>query len=55
MCLICVEYSKNKLTLEEAWKNLHEMYEVIDQEHVWEVIDKLWTEERKRIDNEESK
>jgi len=52
VCLICVEYNKNKLTLNEAWKNLHEMYETIGDEHAWEVIDKLWTEERLR-DKEE--
>ena len=45
MCLICVEYNKNKLTLQEAWKNLHEMTEQIGEEHVWEVINKLWEEE----------
>ena len=50
MCLICVEYNKNKLTLDEAWKNLHEMSEVIGEKHTWEVIDKLWEEER-RLDS----
>ena len=45
MCLICVEYNKKKLTLSEAWKNLHEMREQIGEEHAWEVIDKLWEEE----------
>ena len=47
MCLICVEYNKNKLTLSEAWRNLHEMFETISEEHAWEVIDKLWEEERR--------
>ena len=47
MCLICVEYNKNKLRLDEAWKNLHEMREQIGEEHAWEVIDKLWEEELK--------
>ena len=37
MCLICIEYNKNKLTLDEAWKNLHEMYETIGEKHTWEV------------------
>ena len=48
MCLICVEYNKKKLTLDEAWKNLHEMYDTIGEEHTWEVIEKLWEEELKR-------
>ena len=47
MCLICIEYNKNKLTLDEAWKNLHEMSETIGEKHVWEVIEKLWEEERR--------
>ena len=49
MCLICVEYNKNKLTLNEAWKNLHEMSDIIGSEHMWEVIEKLWEEEKKVI------
>ena len=52
MCLICIEYNKNKLTLDEAWRNLHEMYEVIGEDHTWEVIDKLWEEERKLASKE---
>jgi len=48
MCLIFIEYNKNKLTLNEAWRNLHEMTEQIGEEHVWEVINKLWEEELKR-------
>jgi hypothetical protein len=54
MCLICVEYNKNKLRLEEAWKNLHEMYEVIGEEHTWEVIDMLWSEETRLADEEKA-
>ena len=45
MCLICVEYNKNKLTLGEAWKNLHEMSDIIGEEHTWELVNKLWEEE----------
>ena len=37
MCLICVEYEKNKLTLNEAYKNLGEMRETITPEHAIEV------------------
>ena len=48
MCLICVEYDKNKLRLEEAWRNLYEMTNEIGEEHTWEVIEKLWEEERRR-------
>ena len=48
MCLICVEYNKNKLTLGEAGRNLHEMSEHIGENHTWEVISKLWEEERSK-------
>jgi len=48
MCLICVEFNKNKLRLEEAWRNLHEMTNEIGEEHTWEVIDMLWEEEKRR-------
>jgi hypothetical protein len=53
MCLICVEYNRNKLTLNEAWKNLHEMTEVIGEDHTWEVINKLWEEELKNEEERE--
>ena len=48
MCLICIEYNKNKITFSAAWKNLHEMSEVIGEEHTWKVIEKLWEEEKRR-------
>ena len=37
MCLICIDFSSNKLTLEEAQKNLGEMKEKIGEEHYQEV------------------
>lgn len=52
MCLICVEFNKNKLRLEEAWRNLHEMTNEIGEEHTWEVIDMLWSEEKKNTRRE---
>jgi hypothetical protein len=44
MCLICVEYEKEKLTLKEAWTNLGEMYETMDPEHRAEVSNMLMEE-----------
>lgn len=41
MCLICIEYQNEKLSVQEAWKNLDEMKEVLDEEHVEEVVDML--------------
>ena len=26
MCIICIDYQQEKLTLDEAWRNLKEMY-----------------------------
>ena len=53
MCLICIEYNKNKLKLDEAWKNLHEMSEIIGEKHTWEVIEKLWEEEIRTSEEKE--
>ena len=53
MCLICVEFNKNKLRLEEAWRNLYEMTNQIGEEHTWEVVDMLWSEEKRREEEKE--
>ena len=37
MCLICVEYEKNKLSLTEAYRNFGEMRESLTPEHAIEV------------------
>ena len=42
MCLICVQLSKDLLTVPEAWENLHEMSETLEEEHVGEVLDLIW-------------
>ena len=42
MCLICVQLSKDLLTVPEAWINLHEMSETLEEEHVEEVLDLIW-------------
>ena len=41
MCIICVEYQKQKLTVKEALRNLLEMKPQIDETHYWEVYNKL--------------
>tara|TARA_R110002153_G_scaffold6483_2_gene29549 strand:+ start:1328 stop:1498 length:171 start_codon:yes stop_codon:yes gene_type:complete len=41
MCIICVEWQAEKLTLEEAWHNLRELTDEIGTKHTWEVIDLL--------------
>ena len=42
MCLICVEYQKGKLTVNEAWQNLHEMQEIMESDHVDVVLSMLF-------------
>ncbi len=37
MCLICVDFQRDKLTIPEARRALGEMVEVLDDEHVREV------------------
>ena len=38
MCLICVEFKKEALTVTEAWRNLQEMKEGMTDEHYDEVV-----------------
>jgi hypothetical protein len=38
MCLICVEFKKEALTVTEAWRNLQEMKEGMPDEHYDEVV-----------------
>ena len=45
MCLICVELQKNKLTSHEARRNLGELFEDMDKEHVKEVLKLIWNKE----------
>ena len=42
MCIICTEYQKGKLTVTEAWRNLREMQEVIEPDHVDVVLTMLF-------------
>ena len=42
MCLICTEYQKGKLTVNEAWQNLHEMQDVMESEHIDVVLSMLF-------------
>ena len=42
MCIICVHYQQEKLTLQEARRNFAEMRVDMEPEHVAEVDDMLW-------------
>jgi len=44
MCLICIEYEKGKLNITEAFDNLAEMKDFLNEDHIKEVEDMLWDE-----------
>tara|TARA_Y100000592_G_scaffold50021_1_gene79218 strand:- start:29009 stop:29221 length:213 start_codon:yes stop_codon:yes gene_type:complete len=41
MCLICIEFEKEKLTLKEAWRNFSEMSQTLEPEHKKEIANML--------------
>ena len=41
MCLICIEFKKEALTVREAWGNLREMKDGMTDEHYDEVVSML--------------
>ena len=53
MCLIRVELQKNKLTSHEARRNLGELFEDMDKEHVKEVLKLIWNKEDEENDWED--
>lgn len=56
MCIICVEFEMSKLTIIEARRNLAEMKEVLEEEHVEEIkkmLDEKEAERIRKMDDEE--
>jgi len=53
MCLICAQLLENKLTVEEARRNLGETYTTMEKDHVHEILRLLWQKEDEQ--NEELK
>jgi hypothetical protein len=51
MCLICAELTKNTLTVEEARRNLGEMYVDMDKEHIHEVLRLIWQKEDEQYES----
>ncbi len=49
MCIICVEFEMSRLTIVEARRNLAEMKNVLDEEHVEEIEKMLEEKEAERI------
>ena len=45
MCLICVELTKNTLTSNEARRNLGEMKNTLDKDHMADVLKMIWEKE----------
>ena len=41
MCIICIEIEKDKLKFKEAIRNLREMYQTIDYDHIDDVTKKV--------------
>jgi len=41
MCIICIEYEKGKLKPADALRNLQELKEILDKEHVREIQKKI--------------
>tara|TARA_Y100000034_G_scaffold1789_1_gene2286 strand:+ start:233 stop:412 length:180 start_codon:yes stop_codon:yes gene_type:complete len=58
MCLICIDLAREKLTAAEAFRNLREMWEEMDEEHLMKLAHKIYDlEQEERIEkrkNEEN-
>ncbi len=52
MCLICTHFQANKLTTKEAMRNLDEMWDGLEPEHVREVAAMIIEAEIKKIEEE---
>jgi len=42
MCILCVEFVKGKMTVNEGWRNLSEARDTLEPEHADVVEDMLW-------------
>ena len=49
MCLICVDFELKRLTNKEAWNNLSEMRDTLDEEHAEEVENMIIKAEAENI------
>jgi isoleucyl-tRNA synthetase len=45
MCLICIDLKRNKLTSREARRNLEETHELLDEDHIMEILRAIWKQE----------
>ena len=49
MCLICVDLQRDKLTSQEARRNLGETYMSLDKEHVESLLRLIWKKEDEEL------
>ena len=49
MCLICVDLQRDKLTSQEARRNLGETYMSLDREHVESLLKLIWKKEDEEL------
>ncbi len=52
MCLICVEFMKDKLTIVEAKRNLSEMVDTLDVYHLQQVKEMLFDAEMEEFNKQ---
>ena len=54
MCLICIDFQKQKMTINDAKRALREMVEVLDEDHVEEVREMIAKAEEEARSNDDS-
>ena len=54
MCMICVDFQKQKMTTQDARRALREMREGLDEDHVREVAKMIQKAEQEKRDAEQS-
>ncbi len=52
MCLICIDLQRDKLTVNEARRNLGETYKALDKDHTLEVLKLIWKKEDEESDHD---
>lgn len=53
MCIICIDLERERLSTQEAFRNLNEMYDSLEEEHIKEVVEKLFDRLHSRMNDED--
>ncbi len=53
MCIICIDLERERLSTQEAFRNLNEMYDSLDEEHIKEVVEILFERLHSRMNDED--